>query len=42
VLAVRRGSTPNWFIPIMGGTVLTTLAVVWLTSALYFITGRIG
>jgi len=42
VLAVRRGSPPNWFIPIMGGTVLTTLAVVWLTSALYFITGRIG
>jgi hypothetical protein len=42
VLAVRRGNTPDWFIPVMGGTVLTVLIVVWTTSALYFMTGKIG
>ena len=42
VLAVRRGNTPEWFIPVMGGTVLVVLTVVWMTSAFFFVTGRIG
>jgi hypothetical protein len=42
VLAVRRGTGPDWFIPVVGGTVLAVLTVVWLSSSLFFITGRIG
>lgn len=42
VLAVRSERLPGWLIPVMGGVVLTTLAGVWATSALYFFAGRIG
>jgi hypothetical protein len=42
VLAVRRGTGPDWLIPVVGGTVLVVLTVVWLSSSLFFVTGRIG
>ena len=29
---------PGWALPVLGGTVLTSLVVVWLTSALWFFT----
>jgi hypothetical protein len=42
ILAVRSDRVPDWLVPVMGGLVLTSLCGVWLTSALYFFTGRIG
>jgi len=42
ILAVRTHRNPRWLVPMMGGAVLAVLVGVWLTSALYFFTGRIG
>ncbi|MGK5628364.1 DUF6529 family protein [Streptomyces sp. URMC 123] len=36
MLLLRSERLPGWLLPIVGGTVLTVLAVVWLTSALWF------
>jgi hypothetical protein len=42
VLAVRRDEGPGWFVPALGGTTFAALTGVWLTSALFVATGRIG
>jgi hypothetical protein len=38
MLGLRVRGLPGWSLPVLGGTVLTTLVVVWLTSALWFFT----
>jgi hypothetical protein len=37
VLVVRSRSLPGWALPVAGGLMFSTLVVVWLTSALWFI-----
>jgi hypothetical protein len=37
VLIVRSPGLPGWALPVAGATMFTTLVVVWLTSALWFI-----
>ena len=37
VLIVRTPSAPGWALPVAGSVMFTTLVVVWLTSALWFI-----
>ncbi|WP_405580065.1 DUF6529 family protein [Streptomyces sp. NBC_01092] len=36
MLLIRSERLPGWLLPIVGGAVLATLAIVWLTSALWF------
>ena len=36
VLAVRTHGLPNWLLPVVGGTVFTTLVLIWTTSAVWF------
>ncbi|TXS45666.1 hypothetical protein EAO75_22875 [Streptomyces sp. uw30] len=36
MLLIRSERLPGWLLPIVGGAVLTALAIVWLTSALWF------
>jgi hypothetical protein len=38
MLALRVRGLPGWSLPVLGGTVLTSLVVVWLSSALWFFT----
>jgi len=38
MLGLRVRGLPGWALPVLGGTVLTTLVLVWLTSALWFFT----
>ena len=38
MLGLRVRGLPRWSLPVLGGTVLTALVVVWLTSALWFFT----
>ena len=38
LLALRMKRLPRWAIPVVGATLVTTLAGVWLTSALWFFT----
>ncbi len=38
MLALRVRGLPGWALPILGGTVLASLVMVWLTSALWFFT----
>ncbi|MGZ4748543.1 MAG: DUF6529 family protein [Oryzihumus sp.] len=35
VVVVRTRRTPSWAVPLAGGALLTTVVVVWLTSALW-------
>jgi hypothetical protein len=37
VLIVRTPRAPGWVLPVAGSVMFTTLVVVWLTSALWFI-----
>jgi hypothetical protein len=37
VLIVRSRGLPGWALPLAGGVMFSTLVVVWLTSALWFI-----
>jgi hypothetical protein len=37
VLIVRTPRAPGWALPVAGSLMFTTLVVVWLTSALWFI-----
>ena len=37
VLIVRSRGLPGWALPVAGGLMFSTLVVVWLTSALWFI-----
>ena len=36
VLAVRTNGLPNWVLPVVGGTVFTTLVLIWTTSSVWF------
>ena len=36
MLGLRLRGLPGWALPVLGGTVLTSLVLVWLTSALWF------
>jgi hypothetical protein len=38
MLALRSRSVPGWALPVLGGVVLAAVAVLWLTSALWFFT----
>jgi hypothetical protein len=38
VLVVRAKGLPGWALPVAGGTVLTVLVGIWLTSSLWFFT----
>ena len=38
VAAVRSPGLPAWVLPVVGGTVFTTLVGIWLTSSLWFFT----
>ncbi len=38
VLVVRAKGLPGWALPLVGGTLLTALVGVWLTSSLWFFT----
>lgn len=38
MLALRMRGLPGWALPVLGGTVLATLVLIWLTSALWFFT----
>jgi hypothetical protein len=38
MLALRVRGLPGWSLPVLGSTVLTSLVVVWLSSALWFFT----
>jgi hypothetical protein len=38
MLALRMRGLPGWALPVLGGTVLASLVLIWLTSALWFFT----
>jgi hypothetical protein len=38
MLGLRVRGLPGWGLPVLGGTVLTSLVLIWLTSALWFFT----
>jgi hypothetical protein len=38
MLGLRLRGLPGWALPVLGGSVLSTLVLVWLTSALWFST----
>lgn len=38
MLALRTRGLPGWALPVLGGSVLTTLLLLWLTAALWFFT----
>ena len=40
-LTVEIEAVPRWLIPWAGGVVFASLTVVWLTSSLYYFTGRL-
>jgi Family of unknown function (DUF6529) len=38
MLSLRVERLPGWTLPVLGGTVLTSLVLLWLTAALWFFT----
>jgi hypothetical protein len=38
MLALRVRGLPGWALPLLGGTVLTSVVLLWLTAALWFFT----
>jgi hypothetical protein len=38
MLALRMRGLPAWTLPVLGGAVLTSLVVIWLSAALWFFT----
>ena len=38
MLGLRVRGLPGWALPVLGGAVLSTLVLIWLTSALWFFT----
>lgn len=38
MLGLRMRGLPSWALPVLGGTVLSLFAVLWLTAALWFFT----
>jgi hypothetical protein len=41
MLTVRIDRVQRWLVPVAGGAVFTLFVVVWLTSAVYYLAGRI-
>jgi hypothetical protein len=39
VLVVRSRRLPGWVLPVMGGLLVTVVAVVWYSSALWYFDG---
>ena len=39
VLVVRSRRLPGWVLPVMGGLLVTAVAVVWYSSALWYFDG---
>jgi hypothetical protein len=40
LLVIRLGRYPRWVLPIAGGTVVTLVAVLWYTAALWYFNGQ--
>jgi hypothetical protein len=38
MLGLRARGLPGWALPVLGGAVLTSLVVLWLTASLWFFT----
>jgi hypothetical protein len=38
MLGLRTKGLPGWVLPVLGGAVLTSLVVLWLTASLWFFT----
>ena len=38
MLALRLPGLPGWTLPLLGGSVLASVALLWLTAALWFFT----
>lgn len=38
MLSLRLSRLPGWVLPVLGGTVLSTLVLLWLSAALWFFT----
>jgi hypothetical protein len=38
MLALRLPGLPGWTLPVLGGSVLASVALLWLTAALWFFT----
>ena len=38
MLGLRLPGSPGWLLPVLGGTVLATFVIAWLTAALWFFT----
>jgi hypothetical protein len=38
MLGLRAKGLPGWFLPVLGGAVLTSLVVLWLTASLWYFT----
>jgi len=38
MLALRDTQAPRWMLPVLGSTLLTVLAGLWLTASLWFFT----
>jgi hypothetical protein len=38
VLIVRDRELPGWVLPVAGGTLASTLAVLWVSSSLWYFT----
>jgi hypothetical protein len=39
LLVIRLGRYPRWVLPLAGGTVVTLIAVLWYTAALWYFNG---
>jgi hypothetical protein len=39
VLVVRSRRLPGWALPVAGGALVTAIALVWYTAALWFFAG---
>jgi hypothetical protein len=39
VLVVRSRRLPGWVLPVMGGLLVTVVAMVWYSSALWYFDG---
>lgn len=38
ILTVRSRTSPDWMLPVLGGSVFTLLVAIWLTSSFWFFT----
>jgi hypothetical protein len=38
MLGLRAKGLPGWYLPVLGGVVLGSIVLLWLTAALWFFT----